>query len=110
MANGVKQTNGGAHPDTRELVEQTERVREDLNKLAETARQAMQGWRDLLRERLEQQPYATLAVAAGLGYVLGGGLPTSLLRAVVGFGGRMAIDHFLVQMAGSAVNARSPRC
>ena len=94
--------NGGARPapSARELVERSERVREDLSALAGAVRDVSRGWQALLRERLERRPYATLAVAAGVGYVLGGGVPTALVRALVGIGGRLAVEHAIARLAG----------
>jgi ElaB/YqjD/DUF883 family membrane-anchored ribosome-binding protein len=92
--------NGAARPSSaRQLVEQGERVGQELASLAETARHAAEGWEDALRERLERQPYATLAVAAGIGYVLGGGVPTGLLRVLFALSGRALIDHYVSLLA-----------
>lgn len=105
--NGQAQTNRGngsamATPSARELVEQGQKVREDVVALAGAVRQATSGWQALLRDRLERRPYATLAVAAGVGYVLGGGLPTSLLRVMIGVGGRLAVERALTKLADTA--------
>jgi hypothetical protein len=93
--------NGAAHlgPSVRELVEESERVREEFVALTEAALHMASGWRSLLRDRLERRPYATLAVAAGVGYVLGGGLPTGLVRVLIGVGGRLAVDRVIAQLA-----------
>ena len=96
----MKRASGnGDTPSARELIEQGERVREDVVALAGAVRQAARGWRSLLRERLERQPYATLAVAAGVGYVLGGGVPTLLVRSLIGFGGRLALEQAIARFA-----------
>jgi hypothetical protein len=78
---------------------QGQKVREDVVALAGAVRQAARGWEALVRDRLERRPYATLAVAAGVGYVLGGGLPTSLLRVMIGVGGRLAFERALTKLA-----------
>ncbi len=41
-----------------------------------------------LRGRMERHPYATMAAALGVGYVLGGGLFTRLTGRVLHFGAR----------------------
>lgn len=41
--------------------------------------------------QLQEHPYRTLAVAAGIGYVLGGGLFTPLTGALVRVGARAAL-------------------
>ncbi|HSQ01424.1 MAG TPA: hypothetical protein VL049_29740 [Candidatus Dormibacteraeota bacterium] len=93
--------NGAAQsdPSVRELVEESGRVREEFIALTAAALHLADGCRSLLRDRLERQPYATLAVAAGVGYVLGGGLPTPLARVLIGVGGRFAVEHVLAQLA-----------
>ena len=45
---------------------------------------------DIWRQ-LQEHPYRTLAVAAGIGYVLGGGLFTPLTGALVRVGARAAL-------------------
>ena len=86
----------------RDLYEQGERLRADLRALAEAATQFTRGWRSLVRDRMERRPYATLAAAAGVGYVLGGGLPTSLLRVLVGVGSRIAVERLVADVVGAA--------
>ena len=89
----------GSGPSARELLAEGQRLREDVTALAGTLRQVTHGWQSVLRERLEQRPYVTLAAAAGVGYVLGGGLPTSLLRVLLGVGGRIAFERALTRVA-----------
>jgi hypothetical protein len=87
------------HQSTRELVEQSKRVREDVAALAGTVRQVTRGWESLVRDRLEQRPYATLAVVAGVGYVLGGGIPSGILRLLLGIGSRLAVEQAVAHFA-----------
>jgi hypothetical protein len=89
----------GSGPSARELLAEGKRLREDVTALAGALRQVTNGWQSVLRERLEQRPYTTLAAAAGVGYVLGGGLPTSLLRVLLGVGGRIAFERALTRVA-----------
>lgn len=93
--------NGAAQPgpSVRGLVEEGGQVREEFIALTGTALHVAHGWQALLRDRLERQPYATLAVAAGVGYVLGGGLPTALVRVLIGMGGRLAVERVITQLA-----------
>ena len=93
--NGATQSD----PSVRELVEESGRVREELIALTGAALHLAGGCGSLLRDRLERQPYATLAVAAGVGYVLGGGLPTAVVRVLIGVGGRLAVERVLAQLA-----------
>jgi len=91
------------------LLEDTDRLREDVVALAGAVRRAARGWRTILRQQLDRQPYATLAVAAGVGYVLGGGVPTLLIRGLVGVGGRFAVEQAIARLAASPSPDSSPR-
>jgi len=103
MSDYQKRSNGGEpQASAHDLLEQGQRVREDLVQLGDVARQTMTNWESVLRARMRRQPYATLAVAAGVGYVLGGGMPPFVLRALLGFGGRVAIDNLIAQLATGA--------
>jgi hypothetical protein len=52
----------------------------DAQDLASDARSTLQQIEALLREQVQERPYRTLLIAAGAGYVLGGGLASSLTR------------------------------
>jgi len=43
-----------------------------------------------VRTQMQQRPYVTLSAAAGVGYVLGGGLAARLTRTALGIGARLA--------------------
>ncbi len=101
-----KHTNGAANPSARALLDDTARLRNDLTTLADHTQRAVAGWRRYLRVRLEQQPYATVVVAAGIGCVLGGGLPRPVVRAVIAIGGRIAAERVLGEVARTLVEAR----
>lgn len=45
----------------------------------------------VVREQLEQRPYLTLAVVAGAGFVVAGGLTTPAVRSLANVGTRFAI-------------------
>lgn len=47
-----------------------------------------------LRTQMQQRPYATLSAAAGIGYVLGGGLASRLTATALGIGARLASAIF----------------
>jgi len=67
-----------------------QRVREEVSGLTAELEDAFGDLERVVREQLEQRPYATLAAASGLGYVLGGGVPIALSRVLFGMGGRLA--------------------
>jgi hypothetical protein len=61
-----------------------------------------------LRGRVERHPYAMVAAALGVGYVLGGGLFSALTFRLVGLGARMAavplVKGQLLGLAEAAVS------
>lgn len=64
-----------------------------------------------LRRQLHQHPYRTLAAAAGVGYVLGGGLFTPLTGSLVRLGMRAMLLPMLQQTMegiGTAEDESSP--
>src|SRR5215468_1136272 len=79
----------------REVIEQGEQLYEDLRAVADRLRGVAADWHGVLRERLEQRPYAVLAIAAGAGYVLGGGLPRGVARALISLAIGQAIQQAL---------------
>lgn len=76
---------------TARMREQSRKVRDDLEELASTVMAARSEWETTLREHLTAHPYAGLAAAAGLGYVLGAGVSPALLRTIFGLGTRIAL-------------------
>jgi len=72
-------------------------MREEWDKVGAAVRELSRDADELARGWLEANPYATLAVAAGVGYVLGGGLPHIVVRRALGLGSRMAIDMMLAR-------------
>ena len=70
----------------------------DARGLASTVEEAFDEIQDYLREQLEQRPYATLAAASGIGYILGGGLPSRLTGLLFGWGTRVALTMAVQQL------------
>jgi len=87
-----------AAPAARQLWEQGQRVERDLEDLGDAVRQAVTIAQRLIRWRLRHRPYATLITAAGVGYVLGGGLPRVPFRPLLGVGGRIAYGTLLTRV------------
>lgn len=71
----------GATGDSRALMEDTRRLADDVRQIYDTVRTEQ-----LIGKYYEKNPYAVLATAAGLGYVLGGGLFTPFTRRVLRIG------------------------
>lgn len=53
-----------------------------------------------VNRQMRKRPYTAIGVAAGVGFVLGGGLAPRLLSTMVSIGTRMAVDMLLVQLFG----------
>lgn len=76
--------NGASSPserqphDARALGDHARQIHHDAEALAATVRDATDGVQRYLTVQVEQRPLGTLGVAAGIGYVLGGGLSTRL--------------------------------
>ena len=83
-----------ATPITKERVQRLQQkgqqVRRDVGDLTSEVESALGELETVVREQLSQRPYTTLAAAAGVGYVLGGGIPVALTRMMFGLGGRLA--------------------
>lgn len=56
-----------------------------------------------LQRQLEENPYRTLAIAAGVGYVLGGGLFTGFTRRALGIGARILLLPFAQATLGQFI-------
>lgn len=88
----------GRGATARQLYDDTRRVGDELTNLAADARRMLSEGEGVAREHLTRQPYVTLAIAAGVGYVLGGGLPRGVLRLAMGVFGRLAVERALAQV------------
>jgi ElaB/YqjD/DUF883 family membrane-anchored ribosome-binding protein len=70
--------------------------------LASTFERAADEFGQFLREQTERRPYVSLATATGIGYVLGGGVPSRLTGFLFGLAGRFAVGMFLRELIGGA--------
>jgi hypothetical protein len=71
------------------------RVREigaEARALGGTVEGTVQDAEAYLRDRMRTHPYVMLAAAGGIGYVLGGGLPSRLTTFLLALGTRMALE------------------
>ena len=65
-------------------------IQHDAEALAAAVRDATDGVQRYLTAQVEQRPFGTLGVAAGVGYVLGGGLSSRLTVVLLGAATRVA--------------------
>ncbi len=76
-----------------QLLERARHLENEAGALLEEARQAARAARDSLDldGKLERHPYAMLAGALGIGYLLGGGLFTRMTSRVLRIGARLLV-------------------
>ncbi len=90
--------------------QRVQEIESSAQHLLDEAKGVMSDLRDTLdlRSRVERHPYGTLLAAAAVGYVLGGGLFTSLTGNLVRLGVRLAavplIKDELMNLAQSALS------
>jgi ElaB/YqjD/DUF883 family membrane-anchored ribosome-binding protein len=76
--------------DSRSLGDHGRQIEHDAEALAAAVRDATAGVQRYLTAQVEQRPFSTLGVAAGVGYVLGGGLSSRLTVVLLGAATRVA--------------------
>ena len=110
---GGAQPSAGRSPGSRgaprplRIQERGKEAYREAQALASTLEQAIDEIGQFLREQAEKRPYVSVATAAGIGYVLGGGVPSRLTGFVFGLGSRFAIEMFLRELIGGATGAGS---
>jgi hypothetical protein len=87
--------------------ETTERQGEEVNALDHDVSELASRARDAIEEFVDEQPHAALAIAAGVGFILGGGLtPRRLIRLGLAVGGPALSGQFkdqIFRIAGDAL-------
>ncbi len=108
-ADSPRPQRGNGHvqdPPAEGFFEQGERLRDEANLLATHVGDVVGACGALVRDQLDQRLYTTLLSAAGLGYVLGGGLPLRVVTLAVGLGlrqmGGQAFTRLLLDDVGRA--------
>jgi len=95
---------GRADPRPLRIQERGREAYREAQQLASTLEQAVDEIGQFLREQTERRPYVSLATATGIGYVLGGGVPSRLTGFLFGLGSRFAVEMFLRELIGDARN------
>lgn len=103
--------NGGNGHDTSlgDLQRQARRLTSELSEMGGTMHALVDDCRAIARQQLGRQPYVAIAIAAGLGYVLGGGLPRGVVSRLLLFGGRVALEGAIANLAASATGTAPAR-
>ncbi|MBX3024152.1 hypothetical protein KF840_04500 [bacterium] len=101
---------GNGHDDSMaDLQRQARRLTGELSEMRGTLHALVGDCRAVARQQLERQPYVVIAVAAGLGYVLGGGLPRGVVSRLLLCGGRVALERAIANLAASAAGTAPAR-
>ena len=66
-------------------------IQHDVHALAAAVQEAADDLERYLTEQVQRRPYSTLGVAAGVGFVLGGGLRARMTAVVFGAATRLAM-------------------
>jgi ElaB/YqjD/DUF883 family membrane-anchored ribosome-binding protein len=70
-------------------------VRDNADDLAESFTETLDDVKHYVRKQAHQRPYTTLGVAAGVGFILGGGLTLRVGSTLLGIGARVALNSVL---------------
>ncbi len=92
-----KSGNGSDASRFARLQKQGRQVQREARALATGLEEAADEIEGFLREQMEQRPYGVLAAAAGVGYVLGGGIPSPLTRLLLDYATRFAFTVAVMQ-------------
>lgn len=86
----MNDSENGLQSMSRSLGAHSRDIYDDARALTLAVRSATDDVERYLRDQVNRRPYRTLGVAAGVGYVLGGGLRPRLTLVLVGAATRMA--------------------
>jgi hypothetical protein len=110
MANSSQNPgSGNGQQQTQGFVGRVGHLNDSAHQLLEEARTTFEdlGQAIDLRGRVQRHPYAMVAAALGVGYVLGGGLFSGFTARLLGLGVRAAaiplVKNQLISLAGAAV-------
>ncbi|MCB1155425.1 hypothetical protein KDL45_17325 [bacterium] len=78
----------------RRLYDESVAVKENARDFHDSLNQMADDAWETVFSNLENHPYRTLGIAAGIGFVLAGGLASTLARHAVGYGLRTAIHRY----------------
>ena len=108
--NGAAGAAQSSHHDAHSIGDHGRRIRRDAAALAAEVRSTTADLERYLTEEVRRRPYGTLGVAAGIGYVLGGGLSARMTVVLLGTASRVAtalvaraIGNWLVRSGSASV-------
>lgn len=89
--NGAPTGTGWQPQDARSLGDHGRQIHHDARALAAAVQDAADDLERYVTEQVHRRPYSTLGVAAGVGFVLGGGLRSRLTAVLLGTATRLAM-------------------
>jgi len=90
QGNGATDSDWPSKPTPRSVVDHARQIKHDATTLASELQRTTTDLENYLTDRVRRRPYATLSMAAGVGYVLGGGLATRMTAVMLGVATRLA--------------------
>ena len=103
-----KRKGGGDHHNR--IFEHTVEAKEEVQMLASSIGELSHDVTSYVEEQVKHRPWAVLGVAAAIGYVIGGGLPTRITRAglsiAMRMGSGMLINQFMEGQQASFMGKR----
>jgi hypothetical protein len=78
------------------------KVKEDVQALAGAVQTTRTSLQSFVQTQVEERPLAVLGTAAGIGFVLGGGLAPRVLRTLLTLGTRLAINAVISEVIAVA--------
>jgi hypothetical protein len=113
--NGASRPSEGQFREPLSAGGHSRQIRHDAETLAASVRDATRGAQSYLTAQVEQRPFSTLSVAAGIGYVLGGGLRSRLTVVLLGAATRVAtaviareLGARILQSGSASTQTRAP--
>jgi len=86
----------------RSMAQTGEHLLEDAQLLSDAFSDAVREARSFVRYQAQHHPYRAIGTAAGVGFVLGGGLSVRLTRTLMGVGGRLLLNALWQRAAQAA--------
>ena len=80
------------------ILEHTAEAKEEVQMLASSLGELSTDVSTYVQEQAKQRPWAVLGVAAAIGYVIGGGLPSRITRAGLSIAMRMGTGMLVSQL------------
>ena len=98
--NGATESDWPAVQVPRSAGDHARQIRHDATTLVDEVQRTAADLEIFLSDRVRRRPYATLSVAAGVGYVLGGGLATRFTVVLLGVATRLATAVAMREVVG----------